>query len=160
MNTPCKICESGDEFSNSPAFPDICEYCARYDWGHWHIRKLTRTGFAVGALLAAIWAFWSGIGETYPAPWIIVAFVGVVGGFVGQAATDLATDILFNRMLIRTPPSKIPEDRAREAEKFFYISLLSAYQGKVPFAVRMLAQARRHGWRQWERLTKIGRAHV
>jgi hypothetical protein len=153
VDRPCKICETCDLFPNSPTFPDVCEFCARYDWGHWHIRKVHQTGFAVGAILAAIWWVASGSAAQYAHPFLLTFFVGIIGGFVGQAVTDLVTDRVFHRMLVRTEPSRIPEDRAREAEKFFYISMLSAYQGKVRFAIDMLQQARRHGWQQWERLT-------
>ncbi len=148
----CKICERPNARSYS-FFPDVCDLCAGYDWGHWHIQVFNRAGFVLGGLVALLWALQTDMTVGYVYPGVLLFFVMVLGGLVGRAVTDALTNMVFNRLLIHTDPSAIPEDRAREAEKFFYISLLAAYQGKVRYAVRMLEQAKRHGWEHWERLT-------
>lgn len=148
----CKICDMS-EVTFSQWVPDVCEDCLRYDWGHWHWRTMSLLGFAIGFVLSV--AGWIGFdfGAAYAHGWALAIFAGAVGGLVGYALAALLTDRILNRMLVHSPPSPAPEDRAREAEKFFYISLLSAYQGKARFALRMLEQAQRHGWARWERLT-------
>lgn len=150
---PCKICDL-DDVTFSQWVPDVCEDCLQYDWGHWHWRTVSLFGFLAGFVVTV--AAWTGLdlGAGYAYGWVVAGFAGAVGGLVGYALTALATDRILNRMLVHSPPSPAPEDRAREAEKFFYISVLSAYQGKARFALRMLEQAQRHGWARWDLLTR------
>lgn len=149
--TACKICDES-EVTFSQWVPDVCDDCLRYDWGHWHWRTISLLGFAAGFVVTLV--TWSALdlGARYAHPWALAAFAGMVGGLIGYALAAILTDRILNRMLVHSPPSPRPEDRAREAEKFFYISLLSAYQGKARFALRMLEQAQRHGWVRWDRL--------
>ena len=134
-------------------FPDVCDECARYDWGRWHIARVVHWGFVVGVLVALFYAFnheWS----TYRFEWVVLMFWLLVGGVVGAAAADALTSWLFDRFLMQSPVREQPEERRQEAEKFFYLGMLSAFQGKNQYALRMLELARRHGWDHWERLTE------
>lgn len=152
MNRACKVCDTDDSPASGWA-PDVCEDCLRYDWGHWRWRGLNWLGAAAGA--AAAWgAFVSGgAGAALVYPLVVAGLAVLLGAVLGIVFTTLVADRVLHLLIVRSAPSEAPEERAREAEKFFYISLLSAYQGKVRFALDMLEQARRHGWAQWERLT-------
>jgi MFS family permease len=147
----CKICETGEgvEFN---LFPDVCDNCVKYDWGHWRIATANRIGFGLGCLVGLFWVSGQDL-STYQHPLIIGFFTMLVGGVVGAAFAASVAGFLFERYLMQPPGDADESQLAREAEKFFYVALLSAFQGKTEYAVRMLRQAHLHGWRRWDRLT-------
>lgn len=150
MQRVCKLCETSEE--DFALHPDVCDDCAKYDWGHWRWRQVSFVGAVGGAFVAVLWAA-GGAGGSEPAhPAASVLFIGLLGALLGWALAEVAVDRLLNRALLHAPPSEAPGERAREAEKFFYIGVLSAYQGKTRLAIRMWGLAQSHGWRGWEHL--------
>ncbi len=132
-------------------FPEVCNACAAYDWGHWHIKRVVQWGFIVGVFVALYYATQPSSGRE---PGIaLLVFWLILGGIVGAAAADAIASAMFNRFLMKAPVPGEERVRRQEAEKFFYLGLLSAFQGKERYALRMLRLARRHGWERWERLT-------
>lgn len=109
-------------------------------------------GGFTGFVVALGWALFGGALHSFAGTGLAAFFIAALGALVGWALTEVVVNLLLNRALLHSPPNEAPGERAREAEKFFYIGLLSAYQGKTRFALRMLALARSHGWRGWERL--------
>ena len=147
----CKICET-DEDVTFTLFPDVCDSCVKYDWVHWRIAAANRIGFVLGCIATFFW-----LGEqnlaVYQHTGFIWAFTMLLGGIVGAAFGATIGSWLFERYLMQPPGEEDERQLEKEAEKFFYVALLSAFQGKTEYALRMLRQAHRHGWRHWERLT-------
>ncbi len=150
MEPVCRICETSVE--NDRLFPDICGSCARYDWGFWRLLKVARYGMFVGALVGIFWV--TGMDRAgFAHPTLLLAVGAVIGALVGRAATEGAASFVFQQYLMHVREDLAEHERAQEAEKFFYVGMLSAFQGKTQYAVRMLKLARDHGWAGWDRLT-------
>jgi hypothetical protein len=151
MDSRCYVCERREEVVFN-LFPDLCDSCARYDWGRWHIERVIYWGFFIGAVLAFIWVM-GGHADAYRYPAAAIIFAVVVGGVLGAAIADAVGSFLFDRYLLSVASDLEEHQKAQEAEKFFYVGLLSAFQGKTNYALRMMRQARRHGWHRWGRMT-------
>lgn len=146
----CKVCELPAQ--SYTVFSDVCDGCIRYDWGHWKVKRARYHGLVFGVIVSVL-AGYDSPWHRYPAGWLGFGFLLLAGALAGMAAFEALASWLFNRYLTRAEPSPHPEERAQEAEKFFYLALISAFQGKKHYALRMLRLAHRHGWRQWEMLT-------
>jgi hypothetical protein len=149
----CKICEMNEDLTFTH-FPDICDGCVQYDWGRWHLRRVMQAGGVIGAISGYVWAQGQGATALYANSGAATIFAMLIGAIVGWASADALGSWIFERYIMRAPePDHEEWQRRREAEKFFYVGMLSAFQGKTQYALRMLRQAERHGWHQWERLT-------
>jgi hypothetical protein len=150
MPRACKLCDTAE--TAFALHPEVCDACVRYDWGRWRWRQASWLGGLVGFGAALAAALVGGVGGGLASPSLAALFVAMVGAVVAWALCEVAIDRLLNRALLHAPPAEAPHERAREAEKFYYIGVLSAYQGKTRFALRMLTVAKAHGWVSWEAL--------